>query len=172
MLTSKLWVMDQYAQVNVCTNCLTSKTGSSIVSAPLHRTAETPTNDILIEESLVEDMGTRRDEEEESEGLFSGPKEMLEQSQAIKKTIQYNLGRRSGPRWSLPHQYIGQRSKVHVQGGREWSLLESPSPGHRSMVGREGVIPAGVRGAGREGVVPAGVPSPIGQRWAGGSGPC
>ena len=45
---------------------------------------------------------------EDGEDLFSGPKEMLEQSQAIKKSIQYNLGRRSGPRWSLPHQYIGE----------------------------------------------------------------
>jgi hypothetical protein len=47
------------------------------------------------------------DTEEEDGDLFSGPKEMLEQSQAVKKSIQYNLGRRSGPRWSLPHQYIG-----------------------------------------------------------------
>ena len=42
--------------------------------------------------------------------LFSGAKEMeaYQESQAVKKSIQYNLGRRAGPRWSLPHQYIGE----------------------------------------------------------------
>ncbi len=34
--------------------------------------------------------------------------EAYQESQAVKKSIQYNLGRRSGPRWSLPHQYIGE----------------------------------------------------------------
>ena len=53
------------------------------------------------------------------EDLFSGPKEMLEVSQAIKKSIQYNLGRRGGPRWSLPHQYIGKGD------WGKWALLKS-----------------------------------------------
>ena len=67
---------------------------------------ETPTpNNIIIEEPQ-EDIYNEKKEEAD---LFSGPKEMeaYQQSQAVKKNIQYNLGRRSGPRWSLPHQYIG-----------------------------------------------------------------
>ncbi len=76
--------------------------------------AETPTNEMSIEEPFPESrvtvrVGGSQDpvKEGEDEDLFSGTKEMFEQSEAIKKSIQYHLGRRSGPRWSLPHQYIG-----------------------------------------------------------------
>ena len=50
--------------------------------------------------------------------LFSGAKEMeaYQESQAVKKSIQYNLGRRSGPRWSLPHQYIGEWGGAGIVG--------------------------------------------------------
>ena len=48
--------------------------------------------------------------EDSQEDLFSGAKEYeaYQQSRAVKKSIQFNLGRRSGPRWSLPHEYIGE----------------------------------------------------------------
>ena len=50
----------------------------------------------------------------EAEGgdLFSGAKEMeaWAESQAMKKSIQAQLGRRSGMRWSLPQEFIGQCS--------------------------------------------------------------
>ncbi len=41
--------------------------------------------------------------------LFSGAKdaETYQQSLIVKKSIQEMLGRRAGPRWSLPHDYIG-----------------------------------------------------------------
>ena len=69
--------------------------------------SETPTNQIII-------MEPTEYEEEVAGDLFSGAKEMqaYQESQAIKKTIQYNLGRRSGPRWSLPHEYIGTRTII------------------------------------------------------------
>ena len=100
---------------------------------------ETPTNDIILEEPQ---------EERESSGeggesdLFSGAKEMeaYQQSQAIKKNIQYNLGRRSGPRWSLPHQYIGE-GVWHISEGvwyisegvweEKWAPLESVTSVYR-----------------------------------------
>ncbi len=76
---------------------------------------ETPTNtNVIIEEPLEyngeDSNGEGKEDEEEDHGdLYSGAKEMeaYQESMAIKKSIQYNLGRRSGPRWSLPHQYIG-----------------------------------------------------------------
>lgn len=48
-------------------------------------------------------------EGEEDEDLFSGAKEAeaYQQSKQVRKSIQEMLGRRAGPRWSLPHQYIG-----------------------------------------------------------------
>ena len=61
---------------------------------------ETPTNEIIIEEPP-------EDKREEESDLFSGAKEMeayKQESLAVKRDIQMNLGRRSGPRWSLPHQ--------------------------------------------------------------------
>ena len=51
------------------------------------------------------------EEEEEEEGdLFSGAKEAeaYQQSKLVRKSIQEMLGRRAGPRWSLPHDYIGE----------------------------------------------------------------
>lgn len=67
-------------------------------------TTETPTGDET-EEDESSDSNF-----EESSDLFSGAKEMeaYQQSLAVKKSIQFNLGRRSGPRWSLPHEYIGE----------------------------------------------------------------
>ena len=45
--------------------------------------------------------------------LFSGAKELEAwvQTQAVKKSIQLQLGRRSGMRWSLPPEVIGQCSR-------------------------------------------------------------
>ena len=49
-------------------------------------------------------MGEEGEDFDESGDLFSGAKEFesYKQAQSIKKKIQFNLGRRSGPRWSLP----------------------------------------------------------------------
>ena len=51
------------------------------------------------------------EEFEESGDLFSGAKEFesFKQAQTMKKKIQFNLGLRSGPRWSLPPQYMGRK---------------------------------------------------------------
>jgi len=68
---------------------------------------ETPTN-ALPDEYLEEQ--EENEYNDEMTDLFSGAKEMeaYQESQAVKKSIQFNLGRREGPRWSLPHQYIGE----------------------------------------------------------------
>ena len=49
-------------------------------------------------------MGGEGEEYDESGDLFSVAKEFesFKQAQAIKKKIQFNLGRRSGQRWSEP----------------------------------------------------------------------
>lgn len=77
-----------------------SLTGSST-------TLEPPPDDREEEEENEGGEGDRdEDELEESGDLFSGAKEFEshKQVQSIKKRIQFNLGRRSGPRWSLPHK--------------------------------------------------------------------
>ncbi len=53
------------------------------------------------------DDGGSKDEEGD---LFSGAKdaETYQQSLLVKKSIQEMLGRRSGPRWSVPRDYIGE----------------------------------------------------------------
>ena len=55
-------------------------------------------------EGVEQEMGGEGEEFDESGDLFSGAKEFesFKQVQSIKKKIQFNLGRRSGPRWSLP----------------------------------------------------------------------
>lgn len=47
----------------------------------------------------------------QSDDLHAGPEEVEEEMK--RKMIQMNLGKRSGSRWSLPHQYVGE-SHVHV----------------------------------------------------------
>ncbi len=56
---------------------------------------------------LDADDGGSKDEEGD---LFSGAKdaETYQQSLLVKKSIQEMLGRRSGPRWSVPRDYIGE----------------------------------------------------------------
>ena len=46
----------------------------------------------------------------EDDDMFSGAKdaEEYQKTQLVKKSIQELLGRRTGPRWSLPHDYIGE----------------------------------------------------------------
>ena len=63
-----------------------------------------PYNDEEREGEEQEEVGGEGEEFDESGDLFSGAKEFEshKQAQAIKKKIQFNLGRRSGPRWSLP----------------------------------------------------------------------
>ena len=53
---------------------------------------------------MEQEVGGEEEEFDESGDLFSGAKEFesYKQVQSIKKKIQFNLGRRSGPRWSLP----------------------------------------------------------------------
>ena len=60
-------------------------------------------------EGVEQEVGGEGEEFDESGDLFSGAKEFesFKQVQSIKKKIQFNLGRRSGPRWSLP---FGTRS--------------------------------------------------------------
>ena len=55
-------------------------------------------------EGVEQEVGGEEEEFDESGDLFSGAKEFesYKQVQSIKKKIQFNLGRRSGPRWSLP----------------------------------------------------------------------
>ncbi len=65
----------------------------------------------------TEDEGSKEDEED----LFSGAKDAAayQQSLIVKKSIHEMLGRRSGPRWSLPHDYIGKQFN--------WSVVVSSS---------------------------------------------
>ena len=72
---------------------------------------ETPTNE-AVNENFYEEEDLSAGFEEEID-LFSGAKEMeaYQESLMVKKSIQFNLGRRAGPRWSLPHQYIGEFGK-------------------------------------------------------------
>ena len=64
------------------------------------------------EEEEEPEVGGEGEEFDESGDLFSGAKEFesYKQAQSIKKKIQFNLGRRSGPRWSLPQQQFGRWS--------------------------------------------------------------
>ncbi len=61
----------------------------------------------------IEDEGNK----EEEEDLFSGAKDAAayQQSLIVKKSIQEMLGRRTGPRWSLPHDYIGGHTYTFIQ---------------------------------------------------------
>lgn len=67
---------------------------------------------------------------EEGEGgdLFSGAKEMetWQESVAVKKAIHVQLGRRSGPRWSLPPQSLGMFSTEYSM-SRECPIPPQPS---------------------------------------------
>ena len=61
-------------------------------------------NEEMEGEGEEQEVGGEGEEFDESGDLFSGAKEFesYKQAQSIKKKIQFNLGRRSGPRWSLP----------------------------------------------------------------------
>jgi hypothetical protein len=83
------------ANISPCINVISIGSSSTLEPLPYENDER---------EEVEQEVGGEEEEFDESGDLFSGAKEFesYKQVQSIKKKIQFNLGRRSGPRWSLP----------------------------------------------------------------------